>query len=493
MTFLLRNLVLFHVLLLVLFLTWVHGGTRADHLQSVPWLTLLILSVLVALPPQRKGETLPESRRRVWRGVLRDPLLYIGLALTVLLALQWLNGGRDLAMNLAPGKAAFAPAPWPGLPFSISPQDSIQQLYWFPPVFLAVLAVRHGVTRVGKRRLLLYLVWGGALLSVFGWIQALSGTKALYWLTPLPAHFFASFGYDNHAGAFFTLLLAGNGGIWFQAVMDPEEDRWVNFLLIPLALNFAGAMGSTSRAAMVLSLALLTGGGIACLLAAWKRIQIGMRVKAIGYVVLGAVLAIGVWRAFPSTMRHELETVQSKTFYGDTIGARLLHYRSAWAMAEDHPFFGVGGWGYRQFVQFYVTPDELEIMVNGKGQANVHNDTLQFLAEHGFVGLGLLLAAVTVLLTPILRGAWRLLTAPAVVDWDNPHCPPLLRVPAIIYAILLGTLATVIHSMIDLPFRSPAILITWCLCLACAPAFLPRPANQPAGGAVGRADGSGPF
>ena len=55
----------------------------------------------------------------------------------------------------------------------------------------------------------------------------------------------------------------------------------------------------------------------------------------------------------------------------------------------------------------------------------------------------------------------------------------LLRVPAAIYAILCGTAATVIHSLIDLPFRSPAILITWALALACAPAFLPRQ-TQPA-------------
>ena len=68
------------------------------------------------------------------------------------------------------------------------------------------------------------------------------------------------------------------------------------------------------------------------------------------------------------------------------------------------------------------------------------------------------------------------MTTPMVVDWDNPYCPPLRRVSAVIYAILAGTMATVIHSLIDLPFRSPAILITWSLCLACAPAFLPRAA-----------------
>ena len=475
MTFLLRNLVLLHVLLLVLFLTWVHGGTRVDHLQAVPWLTFLILNVLVALPPQRKGETLPEARRRVWDGVLRDTLLYIGLSLTTLLILQWVNRGYTPTAAAALGLPGNAPTLW--LPFSVDPAEALQQLYWFPPVFMAVLAVRHGVTRAGQRRMLLYLVWGGALLSAFGWIQQFSGTHSMYWMTPLPAHFFATFGYENHAGAFFTLLFAISGGLWFHAAMDRDEAPRAKRLLIPVILNLAGAFGSLSRAAMLLCLALLVGGGAACLQAAWPRIRIGVRVKAITFAVLVAVLAVGVYCAVPDgSVRNELASVHVDTFYADTIGARFLQYRSAWAMARDYPVFGVGGWGYRQFVQYYVTPDELQQMVSGKGQANVHNDVLQFLAEHGLIGFGLMLAAVGVLLKPILQRSWRLIITPPVVDWDNPYCTPLRRVPAAIYAILLGTMATVIHSLIDLPFRSPAILITWALCLACATAYLPRPA-----------------
>lgn len=481
MTFLLRNLVLLHVFLLVLFLTWVHGGTRADLLQSVPWLALLILNALLILPPQRKGETLGEARLRVWRGLWRDPLLYVGLALTVLFVVQWLNGGRELVVNEATGKPMFTPPPCSWLPSCVAPGEAVQMLYWFTPVFMALLAVRHGVTRAGQRRLLLYLVWGGAWLAVFGWIQRLSGTQSLFWMTPLPARFFASFGYENHAGALFTLLFAVSGGLWFQATMDPDDGPRAHYLLVPMLLNFSGIFGSLSRAAMVLGIVLLVGGGIAGLAAAWRWIPIGTRFKAITYAVLVAVVAVFLNRAFPgNSVRKELGTVRIETLYQETIGGRIFQYRSAWAMTKDHPLFGVGGWGYRQFAQLYVTPEELNVMVNGKGMANVHNDILQFLAEHGFLGFGLMLAAVATLLTPLLRGAGRLLTTPAVVDWDNPFVPPLLRVPAVVYAVLAGTTATVIHSQIDLPFRSPAVLLTWALCLACVPGFLPRYVSAPA-------------
>ena len=83
------------------------------------------------------------------------------------------------------------------------------------------------------------------------------------------------------------------------------------------------------------------------------------------------------------------------------LGADLAgHVIRVWLAAGDlqakgvfvsrGPLFGVGGWGYRQFVQIneYVTPQEIETMRAGKGMANVHNDVLQFLAEHGFVGFG---------------------------------------------------------------------------------------------------------
>ena len=255
--------------------------------------------------------------------------------------------------------------------------------------------------------------------------------------------------------------------------MDKDEKHKSRYLLIPVFLNASGSFGSLSRAAMLLTMVLLVGGWSVCLLAAWKRVQVGARIKAITYAALVILLAIGVYHAFPdSPIREKLDRIHFDTFYKDTIGDRLYQYQSAWEMTKDHPLFGVGGWGYRHFVRLYVTPDVLHQMRNG--QANVHNDALQFMTEHGIIGFGLLLASVMVLLVPVLRRGWAVLITPPLVDWDNPYVPPLLRVPAMVYAILFGTLATVIHSGIDLPFRSPAILLTWALLLACAPAYLPR-------------------
>jgi len=50
--------------------------------------------------------------------------------------------------------------------------------------------------------------------------------------------------------------------------------------------------------------------------------------------------------------------------------------------------------------------------------------------------------------------------------------------PPLPVALLVGTFLTLMHSLIDLPFRSPAILWLWLVCLACAPSFLTRGNNS---------------
>jgi len=49
----------------------------------------------------------------------------------------------------------------------------------------------------------------------------------------------------------------------------------------------------------------------------------------------------------------------------------------------------------------------------------------------------------------------------------------LYRLPPELIAVFVGTAATVCHSLGDLPFRSPAVLIVWVLSFVCASGFLP--------------------
>jgi O-antigen ligase len=84
--------------------------------------------------------------------------------------------------------------------------------------------------------------------------------------------------------------------------------------------------------------------------------------------------------------------------------------------------------------------------MKGIGTANVHNDTLQFLAEFGLTGIIALGSAVGIQLYRVIR-----------------H--PMRRHGLYVF-ILLGLVLLYVHSMIDLPFRNPAVLISSAICLA---------------------------
>ncbi|MCL1919990.1 MAG: hypothetical protein FWG50_02765 [Kiritimatiellaeota bacterium] len=87
-----KNVLLLNLMVLVGALAWIHGGTRPDLLFPViPWLTLPVLEWLLVYPQVKKSESLLDARRRVWRGLARDPLTYLSVLFTVVLLIPVFN------------------------------------------------------------------------------------------------------------------------------------------------------------------------------------------------------------------------------------------------------------------------------------------------------------------------------------------------------------------------------------------------------------------
>jgi hypothetical protein len=358
-------------------------------------------------------------------------------------------------------------------------------LYWVLSAFVAVLAVRHGTTKRGKLYLLRLLVANGAVLSLFGMLQSIAGMAHVFGVKPSAVYFFASFAYANHAGAFFTLVFAINGGLFLHAAMDVDERVHTRWLLAALILNFVGAMFSLGRASILFTWTMMFVGGIFALLYAWPRLNLSERMRTGVLGLLSVVLAtVFFFFVYPQNrVREELATIEWGGFFARLFGDRWLQTATAFRIWEDHPWFGVGGMGYRHHVGLYLEKDKWALL--HRGTENVYNDSIQFLCEHGAIGFGFMLAAVIVLLLPIVR---RLLIARrAGRDKWNGERWLIFRVSPITLAIIAGTAVTFLHSLIDIPFRSPAILVTWAVALACAPAFLPIRADvRAAGGAAGK-------
>ena len=445
--------------LLLGYAAWARGGTHVPLQGPLPWLGAMVLVVLFLVRLKRAHT---DGSRTPWRAALafaEDPVFWLGLAFLVLLGLQWWNAGRIRIFDMDANAWTYAPPRHNGFPSAITRGDAAEMLHWFFPVVPLLLAIRSGCLKRRNVRLLLTgLVVNAALLSAFGIVQFISGTKSVFWCQPLEAHFFASFGYANHAAAFFVLSLALSMGVFIDEIKCLAERAEVSKIRLAVAalasvLCFAGAQLSLSRIGMLFSWALVllcVPYGMALL---WRLLSPPQRINAIagslvGLTMLAFALAGPGHQAFLD-LRGKWKGLSARL----EGRGRQYQVRAAAEMLSTHPVFGVGGWGYRYLLPDYVSEQEVQLL--GEGRANAHCDPMQFLAEFGAFGFALMTAVVVTLLYPLLRAVRPI--------------RPLVFVPA------LGLGATCLHSLVDLPFRSPAILYHWFAVLAVLPLIISTP------------------
>lgn len=413
---------------------------------------------------------LVQAEASVRRRFLRDPVFISGALLSLLLLVQWRNAGGELFADIFTGRYDYTPPPLKGWPFSLEARLSRQQLLWFVPPTLFLPAVRHLISRSDGKRLLRILLINGTLLALFGLIQFALGWDRLFNVIEVAGnpHLLASFDYPNHAGAFFYLLFAVAIGFFWDAVEKKRSYRSRILSGLMILLFGAAAFLSFSRAA-VAAVAFIALAAPAAVL--WQRRR---RLDASHWAdtlllagVVTVVLALGavkigggaVVREFQQTGVIENDLLDYHNYRGFQIPPAL-------AMFRDHPWFGVGGWGYRKFVALYLPPEEWGRLLL-RGKANVHCDPVQFLAEHGIVGFGLMSTALAALLWPWRRlGRWRFRGLALMTGF--------------------GASAVLLHSLIDLPFRNPTVLWHWLLLAALIPLLAergrrPDPAAGPGG------------
>ncbi len=379
------------------------------------------------------------------RSLFGDPVVWAGLAFLALLVIQWWNAGRFPYFHPFEKHWVFTPAPYPGWPFAVERSDAVEMLYWFFPAWVLMLAFRY-TPRLKSlaTSVVWFLVVNAGLLAIFGIVQALSGTQKIFWITLLPEHFFASFGYDNHAASFFALAYALAVGVLIQALSQKKEGVLGRCRKIPLGIILAASVSAVLCViALVLSLSrtgmvLAVGMSIFFLLAAvrlfWGRITVAQRVALGAALIMGSLtLFFGLSAIGGAALSHEAHKRTAN------LDAREFLIGSAAKIWMAEPWFGVGGWGFRHYVAVFAAEEPGRKL--SWGFANTHNDTMQFLCEFGVIGFGLMLVAVWAYAWPIIRQLRRLTPFQVLAG--------------------VGLLAVLLHSQIDLPFRSPGILYSW--------------------------------
>lgn len=499
MYFLVRNLAVIALAVFIGSIAWMHGGTRGDLLvRFVPPLWVFLAEVMLCFPERHTGETLEEARLRVWYHFGGHPLVWLVGAFMVQLVIPFLNAGLCPVCD-ADAIALGAPAapPVPFLPFCVNRLHHLNVFLWFLSAFSVMLGVKFALTKRGKRALLEALVWNGVALVAMGFLQQARGAVApLFGSTPTGVYFFSVFGYANMGGSYFTALFLVSLAVWRRKAAEIRSEEtlehagrkhnsaserfWAkNYILIASAALYCGAVLTLSRAAILLSTAgaliMMTHTAIGYL----ARRHGANRVRAaamIAFVMVALAVVASVF--MPASVKEELGTVGVTEALDRVSGKTEYHSRVALSIFAEHPLFGCGGWGYKHF-SLPKTPDGVSKFFQYswmKGGANVHNDYLQFLCEHGLVGVLLLLAVFISLLLPVSR-IWRVLARSArfLPRREAPPSPrALFALPAEAFALLVAIAATLIHAFGDCPLRSAAVLTLLFAELASLEGFLPR-------------------
>ena len=218
MQFLYNNIAVFHVFAVCAVFAWLFGGTRGDYLVPVmPWVTALLVEVMVCFPQHHDGETTYEARERVWEAMRKDPLVWLSLGFILLLLVPFLNVGLCPVCDYPAIQAGADPKPLiPFFPFCVNRMEHLNVVMWFVPALTAMVAAKHALLKRGKRMLLAMVVWNGLALGVVGALQQMTEAKGPLWVEECfqNAYFFSTFGYPNMAGDYFTTLFGLAVGLW---------------------------------------------------------------------------------------------------------------------------------------------------------------------------------------------------------------------------------------------------------------------------------------
>lgn len=294
----------------------------------------------------------------------------------------------------------------------------------------------------------------------------------------------------------FRLLEPGEGRyLWLGTMGNPADVA--SFLVLPTVLAFAW-FWTHKRHFLWLFVALLqtavivatqTLSALAALLAglaalAFTTLSPARRLRVLGALTIAAVVLV----AAVSPIRQRLASSWQEMKSGQWLwlaSARGAAWSSALRMFLAHPIAGVGFGQFEAHSFRYLTADELAQrsrflgLETGFGEA--HNELLQYLAETGLLGLGLLLAGVVFALKATRRAAGA--NGKALKVSANPRSTataPWPPAPALASMVVLASF--------QFPLHLAAIAAQWAVVAALLLPPLPPPQSwRKAGAAVGLA------
>jgi O-antigen ligase len=457
----LEKLLLTVVALHLIFLPWALG-TQHFWSQLVS-LVLSSLSFIIALLPRNYSSDLannsPGFRLLPWPKLIRFPIFWLGLLFLGYVLIQALNPA--FRYTFTPDQKGWFMAPiahisWlpTGMDTPFAKANAWRSLIIYGSVWLSVCAVWVGLSRrKSLQTLLTVIAVNGVALAILGFAQrGLSLDKIFGFWTPPASYFVASFPYKNHAGAYFNLMLSVCAGLAYwhysRGQRRLEKSTPGGLFMFFAAIVTMIVLFSYSRTATFLMMGFqVVAFGIfimreLVLAPADFRRPFATMVLATG---IGASVALVGYALKNDNVYARMQNVFVQGLE-QTAQSRNLARDATWDMVKDNPITGWGAGSFRfYFPKYQLHYPEITTAPGVKRLywEHAHNDYLEFLAEVGIIGVGLLLACLSFGIGKLIQ----------VRFWANPAS----------LLIVLGLLQTLVHCWADFNFQNPAILITWCI------------------------------
>lgn len=416
-----------------------------------------------------RGELAPNGDFRLimWPKLIRFPLFWLGLLFLGYITVQALNpawvyvreGNRWWLQRIP--EIPWLPA---GMDTPFADMNAWRELLVYGTAWLLVCALWVGVTRrVTIQRLLTVVAINGVLLALVGILQKVTHAKYIFWglKSSTPAgYFFSSIVSKNHAGAYLNLVLMLCTGLlyWHFSRAERRMDRSSPAPMFAFASVVLGisVLLTGSRASTLLMMVFTLLAFIAFIVRCTVTRSEGRSPWVVTLLCAIFALFIGLGSYFLNTEKA-FDRIGKLVEDGKTdssVSSRLLAREATWKMAQDNLITGWGAGSFRHYFPVYQQhyPEIYKTKWRHREMTMrwefAHNDYVQFLAEMGLLGVGLLLAILTCALRHLLKQS----------IFTRPH----------LLFILLALLVTVAHAWVDFPFHNPAILFLWCISAALA-------------------------
>lgn len=364
---------------------------------AILWVAALV-AVAVIMEPSRIGqEMLHDARHRVARSLVRDPLFWVGIILTVLATVRALNSGISLVYDAEVAKWSLSSPGMGILPGSVAGTGGWHFATACAGFLVVAMGCRHALGRSARGAFALIAPFLAAIVALVRLVLSYGNAKSLSDMMSCPC---TNPVYDGCAyGLFFLLSIA--------AMADVFERRWWRSLPMAAVGILGTAVGLFFFSPIIVSLAHAAAAVVMLLYVfVYLRIKVSKTADFRCLVVCGLALVFAAMAVMTIAPNEFLEAKLEPLLSGQLLSQEFLSVREtlsriSFDIWREHPWLGTGLGSFPIDLGLHARAEDWKLIP--AVQTAPLNGYWLLLAERGVIGAFLLAVPLALLLVTYVR------------------------------------------------------------------------------------------